>query len=132
MPDLSLEPCLIPSSSFILLQCHWLPRVGIPWNHLQGREFLRVSFMRKCSRKSQEESGGGGTEKEENPARLRNRAKSQLAQLQLISAGKVWEVPPSGKGVGELIPQLLFSIAKGLPQRMSTPRAHSSWDFQAK
>ena len=77
--------------------------------------------MRKCSRKSQEESGGSGTEKEENPARVRNWAKSHLAQLQLISAEKVWEVPPSDKGVGELIPPLLSVLLKGCPRECPLP-----------
>lgn len=119
VPELSLEPYLMPPS-FTLLQCHWLPRVGylriISRDKNSWESHLLESVPGKASRRVTE-----GTEKEESQARVRNQAKSQLAQLWPTFAGEVWEVPPLGQGSWGIDTPVFISIGKGLPQRIPFP-----------
>lgn len=129
-PELSLEPYLMSPSSFILLQCHWVPRVG----------HLKIISRDKNSYESHQLENVPGkarrivTEWDKKRRKPRQSEKSSKIPTNTILAhfceGGLGVSPLEQGSWGIYIPAPI-TIGQGLPGRLSISTMCSSWDLQA-
>lgn len=112
-----------------------MPLAAQGWYTLESPPRTRIPESVICEKMFQEKPGGEWWQWDRKRRKSSKGEKSNQVPLSTTSAHFCREGlggPPIGQGSRGIDTPTLVSIAKGLPQRMSTPRAHSSWDFQAK